>query len=89
MSFRGVESIVKKIVDGFARSMKAHVSQTLVLMKALGGLLEILQCVWDVLYPWWGNMDLSVAAYQMWKVFECVYAYSKDVAVSSGTIQLL
>ena len=89
MSFRGVESIVKKIVDGFARSMKAHVSQTLVLMKTLGGLLEILQCVWDVHYPWWSNMDLSVAAYQMWKAFEFVYAYSEDVAVSSGTIQLL
>jgi len=88
VSFRGVESTVKKIVDGFARSMKAHVSQTLVLMKTLGGLLEILQSVWDVLYPWWGNMDLSVAAYQMWKAFEFVYAYSKDVAVSSGTIQL-
>ena len=56
---------MKKIVDGFARSMKAHVSQALVLMKTLGGLLEILQSVWDVLYPWWGNMDLSVAAYQM------------------------
>ena len=80
---------MKKIVDGFARSMKAHVSQTLILMKTLGGLLEILQCVWDVLYPRWGDMDLSVAAYQMWKAFEFVYAYSEDVAVSSGTIQLL
>ena len=78
---------MKKIVDGFARSMKAHVSQALVLMKTLGGSLEILQSVWDVLYPWWGNMDLSVAAYQ--KAFEFVYAYSEDVAVSSGTIQLL
>ena len=86
MSFRGVESAVEKIVDGFARSMKAHVSQALVLMKTLGGLLEILQCAWDVLYPWWGNMDLSVAAYQ--KAFEFVYAYSEDMTVSSGTTQL-
>ena len=69
--------------------LRAHVSIMLVLMKRCGGLLEILQSVWDVLYPWWGNMDLSVAAYQMWKAFESVYAYSKDVAVSSGTIQLL
>ena len=45
--------------------------------------------VWDVLYPLLGNMDLSVAAYKMWKAFEFVYAYSEDVAVSSGTIQLL
>ena len=80
---------MKKIVDGFARSMKAHVSQTLILMKTLGGLLEILQSVWDVLYPWWGNMDVSVAAYHLWKALEFVYAYSEDVAVSSGTTQLL
>ena len=80
---------MKKIVDGFARSMKAHVSQALVLMKTLGGLLEILQSVWDILYSRWDNLDLSVAAYQMWEPFGVVYAYNVDVTVSSGTIQLL
>ena len=57
---------MKKIVDDFAQSLEAHVPQALVLMKTLGGLLEILQSVWDVLYPWWGNLDLPVIVYRMW-----------------------